>query len=427
MTNRFINPRPQYLLNDGSLLPNGLMNFYENDSLIRKDTFSDVNESNKNENPVPLNADGSVPNIFYAGTARLILTFDEGAGPQQRFDVDGVGAFGSGSAFDIWNSIVEYEDGALVEASDGEYYRSLQNNNTANDPTVSPAFWEQVNFIRTWNTNVTYGTDTIVIASNGLIFRSLQAANLGNDPLSSPTFWGTPVAFVDLNILGDLSFAATELTIAAGSVAAETSHHTIDTEADAASDDLDTITVAGVADFSVLYLRLENAARVVTLKDNTGNIQTKNNEDIILDANIPTILFRVGTDWFEVQRPVADNPFNQSLNTTDDAEFAEVTSTRWIIPETLLTIASGAVTVTGSSHSIAGEGAASDDLVTLNGGFDGQIMIFRQHFSAQNITFKDGTGNMNLAGDFAMTTGLDSLMLKLVGSTWIELSRSKNA
>lgn len=200
-TNRFINPRPQYLLSDGSVMPNGKMNFYENGTLIRKDTFSDVNEDNKNENPLPLNADGSMPNAFYAGTARTILTFDDGSGQQQRFDVNGVGTFGSGAAFDIFNSITEYEDGALVEASDGEYYRSLQNNNTGNDPVSSPTFWEQVSFLRTYNANITYALgDGGVVASDGKIYVSLQAANLNNDPTSSPTFWAVNNPFdQDLN------------------------------------------------------------------------------------------------------------------------------------------------------------------------------------------------------------------------------------
>jgi len=326
MTNRFINPRPQFLDTSGKPLKNGKMNFYENGTLIRKDTFADVNQKNKNANPVPLNADGTLPNVFYAGTARVILTFDKGSGEEQRFDLDGVGQFGSGAAFDDFNTLTEYEDGAIVVASDGQIYRSLQNNNQGNDPVASPTFWERIQFIQTYNVNVTYGVDDIAKASNGLIFRSLQANNLNNDPITSPLFWGTPVAFVDVNMIGDLSFAATELTISAGSVAALTSHHTIDTEADAAADNLDTITVAGVADGTMLILRLADAARVVTIKDGTGNIQTKNNADIILDVNIPTVLFRVGTDWFEVQRPViVVNPFDQSLNTTDSPSFVGLT------------------------------------------------------------------------------------------------------
>ena len=62
---------------------------------------------------------------------------------------------------DDWNSITEYEDGALVEASDGEYYRSLQNNNVGNDPTVSPTFWEKIQLVQTWNENVTYSVGDI--------------------------------------------------------------------------------------------------------------------------------------------------------------------------------------------------------------------------------------------------------------------------
>jgi len=115
--NRFINPRSQFLTTAGEPLLNAEMNFYENGTLIRKDTFADVNLDNKNANPVPLNADGTIPNVFYSGTARTVLTFDNGSGQQQRFDVDGVGISGSGFSFDNWNSIVEYEDGALVEGS----------------------------------------------------------------------------------------------------------------------------------------------------------------------------------------------------------------------------------------------------------------------------------------------------------------------
>ena len=66
---------------------------------------------------------------------------------------------------------------------------------------------------------------------------------------------------------------------------------------------IDTIVNSGTSDGAVVLLRNENASRVVTIRDNIGNIQTKNNTDIVLDANIPTILMRIGTSWYEVQRP----------------------------------------------------------------------------------------------------------------------------
>lgn len=71
---------------------------------------------------------------------------------------------------------------------------------------------------------------------------------------------------------GRVAYAAQgELTIATGAVTATGTNHTIDTEADAASDDLDTIN--GGADGVILFVRAVNDARSVVLKDGTGNIQ----------------------------------------------------------------------------------------------------------------------------------------------------------
>ena len=48
------------------------------------------------------------------------------------------------------------------------------------------------------------------------------------------------------------------------------SYHDVDTQAGAASDDLDTINGGNIGSF--LVLRPENAARTVVLKDGTGNL-----------------------------------------------------------------------------------------------------------------------------------------------------------
>lgn len=215
MANRFVNPVPQFTDSAGNPLLDAELNFYTDETLTtRKDTFADANEDIANPNPLPLDGDGRTPNVFYAGTATVQLTNDTGSGQQQVWRADGVGAFGSGSAFDIWNPITEYEDGALVEASDGEYYRSLQDNNIGNDPISSPTFWEQVSFLRTWNPNITYDLgDGGVVGSDGKQYRSLQAANLNNDPISSPAFWGVNNPFdQDLNTTDKPTFAGMTLT-----------------------------------------------------------------------------------------------------------------------------------------------------------------------------------------------------------------------
>jgi len=63
---------------------------------------------------------------------------------------------------------------------------------------------------------------------------------------------------------------ADELTIAAGALTITKSYHKIDTEVDAATDDLDTI--AGVDEGRILILRAEHTDRTVVLKHNTGNL-----------------------------------------------------------------------------------------------------------------------------------------------------------
>lgn len=74
-----------------------------------------------------------------------------------------------------------------------------------------------------------------------------------------------------------------ELTIAAGVVTATHSRHAIDTEADAATDDLDTIN--GGVDGMVLFLRPESGSRDVVVKHATGNIGMKNGSDFTLNES----------------------------------------------------------------------------------------------------------------------------------------------
>lgn len=88
---------------------------------------------------------------------------------------------------------------------------------------------------------------------------------------------------------------ATELTIASGSITRTQTSHRVDTESDAASDDLATISGGSAGD--IVILRAENAARVVTLKHGTGNIQVSTAADFALPATGFAILVYDGTNW----------------------------------------------------------------------------------------------------------------------------------
>lgn len=102
---------------------------------------------------------------------------------------------------------------------------------------------------------------------------------------------------------GNIGFEADELTIASGAIVPNRSHHTVDTESDAASDDLATITNTSMAASAVLILRAAHTDRTVVIKHGTGNIYLVGDADFSLDdTDKAIVLHRRGSDWFELTR-----------------------------------------------------------------------------------------------------------------------------
>jgi len=204
--------------------------------------------------------------------------------------------------------------------------------------------------------------------------------------------------------------APTELTIASGVVTVTETQkfcfHSVDTEGDAATDDLDTI--SGGNPSKLLLIQAENAARIVTLKDGAS---LKMNGDFALETTEDKILFVcISTGvWHEITR----------------------TKTEGFPAPTELTIASGVVTVTETQkfcfHSVDTEGdAATDDLDTISGGNPGEIVILQAEDGARDVVCKDGV-NLKLAGDFTMDHTEDKIQLICISAgVWHELTRSGN-
>lgn len=94
------------------------------------------------------------------------------------------------------------------------------------------------------------------------------------------------------------------------------------------------------------------------------------------------------------------------------------------------TIASGAITATKTYIVLTGQGDAADDLDTINGLSNGDIVILRQASGVGgNVTVKDGTGNLYLAGsaDFTFTNANSTMIFIARSSSFVlEISRSAN-
>lgn len=74
-----------------------------------------------------------------------------------------------------------------------------------------------------------------------------------------------------------------------------------------------------------------------------------------------------------------------------------------------LTVSGGIITKTQAYHKVAGESAAADDIDTISGGAEGEVLIIRPN--GQAITLKDGTGNLDLNGDILLSTDDDHIAL----------------
>lgn len=110
------------------------------------------------------------------------------------------------------------------------------------------------------------------------------------------------------------SIAESELTIASGSITPTGDKHTVDTEADAATDELTNIVMTNTPDGSLLYLRAANDSRMVTITHaagGVGQIHLKKDANLTLESTEDRILLvRNGTDWEEVFRSGLRNEYD---------------------------------------------------------------------------------------------------------------------
>lgn len=172
---RFINPVPQYK-------PNSKLFFFKSGTNTQLITYKDQFQSPDlaNTHPVLTDALGNVPNIFFNGTAKLIILDENDVQYIERDPVGGEAELGD---FTLWDTSVTYDLNDITEGSDGAFYQSLSNGNQANDPVTSPAEWKEIRFIEVWNTNVAYVSGVIVQTSDGNLWKSL-GSNISIDPSS---------------------------------------------------------------------------------------------------------------------------------------------------------------------------------------------------------------------------------------------------
>lgn len=90
-----------------------------------------------------------------------------------------------------------------------------------------------------------------------------------------------------------------EYTISGGAITPTGTYFTIDTQGDAGSDDLDTITVTNYKPGDLLILQANNTARTVVLKDGTGNLRLSGDFSLDNTEDTATVML-IGTNWTQI-------------------------------------------------------------------------------------------------------------------------------
>jgi hypothetical protein len=172
---RFGSLGTQYFDNSGNPLVDGLIDFYEPGTTTRKNTYSDINLTIANTNPVELTAAGRQPNVFFAGTAKAVLRTAAGVVIETR---DPVGDTSAG-AFSAYLQDFDYPVGALVTDENGEQWASIDTPNIGNEPSASPLFWEPaIDYFLREQTVVDAGRVAVGNSSTGL--SSVAGGAIGN-------------------------------------------------------------------------------------------------------------------------------------------------------------------------------------------------------------------------------------------------------
>lgn len=176
---RFINPAPEYK-------PNSKLFFFRSGTNTQLVTYKDATEKTPNTHPVLTDSAGVVPNIFFSGTAKLIVKDENNV---QYLERDPVGGDSASGSFTIWEEPAVYDLNSIVEGSDGAFYISLSNNNQGNDPTSESTSWSEIRFIEIWNENVTYSIGVVVQTSEGNLWRATTATTNNNPVTDDGTNW----------------------------------------------------------------------------------------------------------------------------------------------------------------------------------------------------------------------------------------------
>lgn len=334
MADIFYQPKSRMFSNDGLIGAGYKFYFYQTGTTTPITTYSDVNLTIANTNPVIADSYGYF-NLIYVSDFSQVKVIVKDSDDNLIYTADPVNPSGSSSITlnDLGVRPTSYW--GLTAGTASAYTLSA-------NPTLS-AYSNYNTFFIQFN-----------VACNAA--PTLSVDGLGAKSLKKYTGQGTKVALqagdvqasqryicvydgVDFVVLNPRSLplqsgSTSSLTIAVGviTITNDSSSYTIDTESSAATDDLDTIN--GGNDGEIIYIKSTSDARNVVVKHNTGNIYNPQNnnistKDITLDLTTDFVVLRYNSSaskWIVLSSSLNQVP-NITLGTVTSASGTSVNFT----------------------------------------------------------------------------------------------------
>lgn len=323
-----ISPAPRFIyFAAGDIIPGGKVHTYVDGTTTPKTTYTDSTATSSNTNPVILNSQGYADIWLDDGAYTFVITdaSDVTLATINGIVGDAQAAFGGSSEAISTNTTAQVDDREKIfiasatltltlpesTTAGAGWYIGVANPSASGTVTLAPSGSDVV----TGQTTVPPGYSAFVYC-DGVTFYPLF---LNNILALNSTFTGNNTFTGDTTFTGDVRTPDDgELTISGGSITVTGAKHSVDTESDAASDDLDTIN--GGASGQILFLTANNTARTVVIKHNVGNIVTPSGLDIALDDTNISVLLQydnASSQWKVIGAPAPTSVLSESYVSTE--------------------------------------------------------------------------------------------------------------
>lgn len=291
MAQRFYEPITRIFTNAGAVGVGYKYYFYLTGTTTPVTTYQDINLTVANTNPVISDSNGRLPEIWYSDLSQLKLIVKDSLDNTIE-TCDPVGATAeivSLNDFDVrptsyWGlttgtstAFTLLANPTVISYNNAQTFVIQIHTDCGNNPTLSVDGLAAQNFKK----YTQQGTKV-----------NLKAGDLKANQRYFCTYDGVDVVVLNPNSLPILSGTHTALTISAGVITLtnNSSSYIIDTEGSTASDDLDTINSG--QDGQIIFLRLQNAARIINVRNAVGNIKIETGATIILNSTSQVLTLR---------------------------------------------------------------------------------------------------------------------------------------